>query len=202
MTRRRWIALLLAMACTVFAGRWAKGLFTTAEFVHFSVNFPTEPGLATLPVADVGGPWAMRPELADQPYPAGGILVWGREGRIVVDLDRRHPIKRIVQPRKLLLSTHWLRNVGPTARRVGLDLELCGSALEWVTFERDWDHEARVSARAVEPAATFNMDWIVTLTPELLAPDGRCEGQLAVRDADTGELLTRLPVLITHGGAS
>jgi hypothetical protein len=195
MTGRRWIALLLAMAFTVLAGRWAKGLFTTAEFVHFSV-------FQTLPVAEVGGPWSMKRSLADEPHPAGGILVWGREGRVVVDLDGRHLIKRLVQPRKLLLSTHWLRNVGPTARRVALDLELCGAALEWVTFERDWDHEAHASTRVVEPTATFNMDWIVTLTPELLAPDGRCDGQLAVSDADTGELLSRVPVLITHGGGS
>jgi hypothetical protein len=200
-TRRRWVALLVAASLTVLAGRWAKGLFTTSEFVHFSVNFPTEPGLPVLPVAEVGGPWALKPELAAEPHPAGGLLVWGREGRVVVDLDRRHPIKWLVQPRKLLLSTHWLRNVGPVPRRLGLDLELCGAGLQWITFERDWDQEARLSTRAVEPGATFNMDWVVTLTPALLEPDGRCDGLLQVTDADTGELLTRLPLSIVHGGA-
>ncbi len=198
--RRRWLLLLVAAALTVVAGRWAKGLFTTSEFVHFSVNFPTEPGLPTLPVAEVGGPWSMKPERAAEVHPAGGLLVWGREGRIVVDLDGRSWLKRLIQPRKLLLSTHWLRNVGPVERRIGLELDLCGCQLEWLTFERDWDQQSRSSTRAVPPGGMFNMDWIVDLTPELLAPDGHCEGGLTVRDADSDELLTRLPILITHGG--
>jgi hypothetical protein len=199
MTRGRWIALLVAATFTVFAGRWAKGQFTTAEFVHFSVNFPVTPGLATTPLETIGGPWTMLEPGEFDGIPAGGVLVWGRQGRVVVDLAERSFIKEWVQPGTLLLSTHWLRNVGTIERRIRLDMELCGAGLQWVTFERDWDLASRSSTRAIPPGSTFNMDWIVTLTPEQLG-GGRCDGALTVYDADRDELLTRLPIHLTWGG--
>ncbi len=115
---------LAAVVLTLLAGRWSYGLFTTSEFIHFSVNFPTANHAPAMTAEELGGPWAMDSELREQPIPAGGILVWGREGEITVDMGRQGIIKELLQPRDLTLSSHWIRNVGKEPRRIHLDLDL------------------------------------------------------------------------------
>lgn len=194
------LIVLAAAALTVVAGRWGKGLFTRSEFVHFSVNYPTLPGHPTLSRAAIGGPWAMLPDDEWQGIPAGGLVVWGREGRLEVDLSGRSWLKSWLQPGTLLLSSHWIRNVGPSARRIALTVDLCDFPLEWVTFEADWDPVARASTRALEPGETFNMDWIVQLPPERRYKAVVCEGAISVLDADDQRPLARFPVRIHNGG--
>jgi hypothetical protein len=131
-----WVLFSVAMATTVLVGRWGKALLVTSEYVHFSVNFPARRGAPApdsgpmgterrgglaesaegrppqLSRSDLGGPWARLAEHEWTGYPAGGLLVWGREGSITIDIGRRGVLKAWLQPRRLLLSTHWLRNVG------------------------------------------------------------------------------------------
>ena len=147
MKGKRLLAFLLATILTVLFGRWALGLFTVSEYVHFSINFPTRGGFEQLPLDDLPSPWSRVPEKEWNGYPAGGLLVWGREGEVVVDLGRRGWIKKLLQPGALLLSTHWLRNVGTVGRRVHLDLSMCGFDVTWVTFEADWDPDSCSSTR-------------------------------------------------------
>ena len=100
------------------------------------------------------------------------------------------------------ISSHWLRNVGTQPYRIRLEMDMCDLEMEWLTFERAWDQAAQSSTRHIEPGDTFNMDWFFTI------PDGQrsqaviCDGELRVLDAETGDLLTDLPVRIVNSGAN
>ncbi|MBW2254104.1 MAG: hypothetical protein JRI25_05830 [Deltaproteobacteria bacterium] len=190
-----------AFVFALLAGRWAQGLFTTSEFVHFSVNFPTVLGAEVAPREQIGGPWAMLPASEWEGYPAGGMLVWGREGEIVVDVGRQGLLKRWLQPNDITLSTHWLRNVGTEPRRIGLALEMCGLPVTWETFERGWDDQNKVATRTLLPGEIFNMDWHVTLSAGQRGRPVLCDGAVVVRDAEDGTVLTRLPLRIVDSTA-
>jgi hypothetical protein len=196
--RSAGILFLAATAITILAGRWAEGLFTVSEFVHFSVNFPTVQGKETAARERIGGPWAMIPESEWRGYPAGGILAWGREGEIRVDMGKQAWIKRLVQPRDLTLSTHWLRNVGTRPYRIQLEIDMCGLPLAWETFERHWNPQTHSALRMLEPGQLFNMDWHLTIPPERFHQPLICAGSLRVRDAENQELLTLLPITIVN----
>ena len=197
---RSWVLFAAGLAVTVLAGRWAQGLYSQSEFVHFCVNFPTVPGAETLTRDELGGPWARIPDDKWEGYPPGGLLAWGREGAIVVDLGRQGFVKRLIQPNDVTLSTHWLRNVGTRPYRIRLELDMCGMPLEWETFERHWDDQAKESSRDIHPRARFNMDWHITIPPELRDAELICDGGLRVIDAHADELLTFLPIRIIDSG--
>lgn len=185
---------LVAASLTVLAGRWGQGLFTVSEFVHFSVNFPTVPGERQLPREDVGGPWARLDERAWKGFPTGGLLAWGREGRVTVDLGHRGILKELLQPRTVRLSSHWIRNIGARPYRVRIELSMCNLTQRRVTFERCWDDESLEVTRPIPPGGTFNMDWIIELGDDLSSRNRICRGAVLILDADSGDLLTRFPV--------
>ncbi len=196
--------LIFSIACllTVLAGRWAQGLFIVSEFVHFSINFPTAPGHDTRTREQIGGPWAMLDDDEWEGVPAGGLIVWGREGEIVVDLGQQGVIKRTVQSHDVTLSTHWLRNVGTKPYAIGLAVDMCGLPVEWETFEVSWDEHKKVSTRVIDPGAFFNMDWHVTVPADQRDAKTICNGGVKVTDADTGELLTFFPISLINSAAS
>jgi hypothetical protein len=192
---------ILGFVFAIGFGRWAQSLFTVSELVHFSVNYPSDGRAETMSCCDLGGPWARDRDPNWNEYAAGGLLTWGEEGGIVVDVGRQGLLKRTLQPGFLSLSTHWLRNVGTQPYQIRLDMELCGMELEWETFERDWDPVTRTSTRLIEPGDTFNMDWYFHVPPELRSQGVVCEGELDVYDAQTEALLTALPITIINSRA-
>lgn len=196
-----WVLALGGALSAVLFGRWAQSLFTVSELVHFSVNFPSDGRAETMSCCDLGGPWARDRDPDWNAYAAGGVLTWGEEGGIVVDVGRQGLLKRTLQPNLLSLSTHWLRNVGTQPYHIRLDMDLCGMDLEWETFERDWDPATQTSTRAIEPGDTFNMDWYFRVSPEDRDRSVVCAGQLRVYDADTQSLLTELPIQIINSRA-
>lgn len=197
----------LALAGFLFAtgfGIWAQTLFTQAESIHFSVNFPSETGESgakTMACCDLGGPWAQIPEEEWEGYPAGGILVWGEDGCIVLDVGRTGALKRAVQPGFINLSTHWLRNVGLEPYQIRLDMNLCGFEMEWETHEVSWDPLMKTSTRMIEPGEVFNMDWYFHIPPEDFDQPIVCQGALEVFDAKNGASLSKLPINIVNSRA-
>jgi hypothetical protein len=199
---KKWLLALLGLAFAIGFGIWAQSLFVVAELVHFSANFPSDGRAQTMSCCDLGGPWAREHEADWNDYPAGGVLVYGDEGALVMDMGRAGWLKRTLQPYYMSISSHWLRNVGTQPYRIHLDMEMCGMDLTWLTFESAWDAETHTSTRAIEPGETFNMDWFWTVPPELRHRPVVCEGELRISDADSDLLLTRLPIKILDSRAA
>jgi hypothetical protein len=195
---RLWGFGLLGFAFAILFGRWAQSLFTTSELVHFSVNFPSEGRAETMSCCDIGGSWEREHDPEWNDYPAGGLLVDGEEGALVLDVGREGLLKRAFQPRFVSISSHWLRNVGTQPYRIRVEVDLCDIELEWETFERDWDPVSHTSTRYIDPGKSYNMDWYFHIPPELFQRSVVCEGELRILDADTDKLLTDLPVKIVN----
>jgi len=197
-----WALALLGLAFAVGFGLWAQSLFVKSELVHFSVNFPSDGRAETMSCCDLGGPWARDRDPDWNDYAAGGVLAYGEEGAIVIDVGQQGLLKRTLQPNYLSISTHWLRNVGTQPYQIKLAMDMCDWDLQWVTFERDWDVEAKVSTRFIDPGDSYNMDWFFTIPAEQRAQATICEGQLDVYDAETDDLLTALPIKIVNSKAN
>jgi hypothetical protein len=197
-----WVLAGAGFAFALGFGWWAQFLFTQAELVHFSVNFPASEGVATkMSCCDLGGPWTRDRDAEWNDYAAGGVLPWGEEGEIVVDLGKQGFLKRTLQPSFVSLSTHWLRNVGTEPYHVRLDMDMCDMEVEWVTFEAAWSPDTRTTTRPIEPGETYNMDWYLRVPPDLRGRGVVCEGRLDVFDAETDDLLTELPIRIVNSRA-
>lgn len=199
------IALMLSgFIFAVVFGMWAKSLFTISESVHFSVNFPAGEGVDVSEVmncCDLGGPWAGLSSDQWYKYPSGGVLVWGREGSVILDVGREGFLKRALQPGYINLSSHWIRNVGVKPYQIQLDMQLCDMELDWETHEASWDPVGKVSTRQIEPGEVFNMDWYFWIPAELLKRSVVCEGTLEVLDAQTQASLSLLPITIINSRA-
>jgi hypothetical protein len=198
----RWALALLGLAFAVAFGLWAQTLFVRSELVHFSVNFPSDGRAETMSCCDLAGPWSRDRDPEWNDYAAGGVLAYGEEGAIVIDVGHQGLLKRALQPNYLSISTHWLRNVGTQPYQIKLAMDMCDWDLQWVTFERDWDPEALVSTRFIDPGDTYNMDWFFTIPEEQRAHQTICEGRLDVYDAETDALLTELPIKILNSKAN
>jgi hypothetical protein len=197
-----WSLALLGFLFAIVFGRWAQSLFTKSELMHFSVNFPSEGRAETMSCCNVGGPWAREHDPEWNDYPAGGLLAYGDEGALVVDVGRQGFVKRTLQPNYISISSHWIRNVGTQPYRIRLEMDMCDLEMEWLTFERDWDQAAQASTRYIQPGDTFNMDWFFTIPGSERDRVVICEGEMRVLDAETGDLLTDLPVRIVNSGAN
>ena len=199
-----WLVATVGFLFATTFGVWAQSLFTQAESVHFSVNFPSDSGQSgakTMSCCDLGGPWAQIPEEEWEGYPAGGVLAWGDEGCVVLDLGRTGLLKRTVQPGFINLSTHWLRNVGVEPYQIKLDMDLCGFDMEWETHEANWDNLTKTSTRMIEPGEVFNMDWYFHIPADVYNQPVICQGGLEVFDAKTGVSLSKLPINIINSRA-
>jgi hypothetical protein len=197
-----WSLGLLGLLFAIGFGKWAQSLFTKSELMHFSVNFPSEGRAETMSCCNVGGPWAREHDPEWNDYPAGGLLAYGDEGALVVDVGQQGFLKRTLQPNLISISSHWIRNVGTQPYRIRIEMDMCDLEMEWLTFERDWDQAAQASTRAIEPGDGFNMDWFFTIPKGARNNQVICYGELRVLDADTGGLLTDLPVKIVNSSAN
>ncbi|MCP4599372.1 MAG: hypothetical protein GY847_02355 [Proteobacteria bacterium] len=195
---RVWMSGLLAAVITVLAGRWGVGLFAESEFVHFSVNFPTAPGMKQIERHKINTPWSRILPGDWKGYPTGGLLAWGREGRLIVNMGNQGILKQTLQPWVLLLSSHWIRNIGVQPYRVRLEFDACNMPVKWETFERDWDEESHTITRDIQPGKAFNMDWIINIPNELRDHHTICKGGLRLVDAHAGDLLTFFPISIIN----
>ena len=202
--KRMLITLSLLIGGFLFAafiGLWSKSLFTISESVHFSVNFPAGEHIAAgekMDCCDLGSPWerAFGSEWND--YPAGGVLVWGTEGQVLIDVGQEGWLKRTLQPRFFNLSSHWVRNVGVKPYKIRMAMDLCDFELEWETPEANWDQASLTTTRYIQPGKTFNMDWYFHIPPEAMGQKVVCEGELEIFDAETDDSLSVLPITILN----
>jgi hypothetical protein len=200
-TLLKWLMAVVGFGFAIGFGLWAQVLFTQSELVHFSVNFPGKANAQTMACCELGGSWTRTKDPQWNDYPAGGVLAYGEEGVITIDVGKQGFLKRTLQPNYLSISSHWMRNVGTQPYQIRLDMDLCGMELEWETFEADWDQATLSSTRAIEPGNSFNMDWFFHIPPDMRAQSVVCDGQLTVFDAQSDELLTELPIRIVNSQA-
>ena len=201
-TTTKWALALLGLAFAVGFGVWARSLLVKSELVHFSVNFPSDGRAETMSCCDLGGPWSRDRDPEWNDYAAGGVLAYGEEGAVVIDVGQQGLLKRFLQPNYISISTHWLRNVGTQPYQIRLAMDMCDWDLEWVTFERYLDQVAKISTRFIEPGDGYNMDWFFTIPAKERNQTTICEGQLDVYDAETDDLLTELPIKIVNSKAN
>jgi len=196
--RKKIIIGLSACIIALILGRWAIGLAHVSELVHFSINFPVGTGHETMPRSDLGGPWTMLDDGEWQGYPEGGLIVWGREEKIVVDLGRQSFIKRMVQPNYISVSSHWVRNVGTRPYTVRVESDLCGLDYKYESFESSWNNDTATLDRPIPPGETFNLDWYIRIPEERRSDEIICSGEIRIVNAETDDVLTRLPLSIVN----
>ncbi len=175
--KKRWYRYLwfaLAMALAFGLGAW-RVTMADGESVGFAVNYPASGG-------DAGGPGAM-----------------GNTGVVEMNVGNTGILKRIVQPDVVSLSSHWVRNVGDTPRRIRVAAEGFDYPIRWESHELTWDEETHSVGRLLDPDEAIGVELFVTLPwpypADIYTLD---QGKFTVYDADTGELLTALPISIVN----
>jgi hypothetical protein len=170
-----WFVVTMAI---VFAAGFYRQTIQTGESVHFSLNYPAT-GMQT-----------------------GGLGAMGDTGKLVVEVAKVSPIKKLLQPNVFNLSTHWLRNVGDTPRRIRIELEGFDCPVRWESTDKTWDEKTHEIGRVLAPGDDVTVDWFVTLPRPLPEDDVIIDGAIVVLDAETGERLTEFPVKFLGGEAT
>jgi hypothetical protein len=177
MRTRWWLKLLwFLVALGVAFGIGAfRGTMSSAESVHFSINYPAKG-------KDAGGPGPT-----------------AKLGFVAVDVSKTGFLKALVQPRVVNLSSHWLRNVGDKPLRIRLAIEGIKSPVRWDSTEKTWDQENHAIMRPLAPGETVTVDWFITL-PDPLPADATVveKGRIVVYDAESGAQLSALPLSIIN----
>ena len=175
---------------TVGAGAYAQA-YGKNEIVHFWV---------AVPAGDVKEPTVMRgagPPVTLTP--------------IKIDLDSRGVLKMLLQPNVEALSTHWIYNLGTKPVRIKMELVNCSLPVKWeVSANFPYDAETQTFAQPLMPGKSIpnlGLDWIFYLpTKETSMQNGAkglvYDGGLLLNDANTGERLTFIPIIIGYGTES
>ena len=178
-SRARKILWFVVTIAAVFAVGYYRQSIQTGESVHFALNYPAEG-------ADVGGLGAM-----------------GEDGYLAVDVTKVSPIKSLLQPHVFNLSSHWLRNVGDTPRRIRLELEgFEDYDVRWESTDKTWNEKTHEIERLLDPNEDVTVDWFVTLPRPLPTEDLIIDGTIVVIDAETDERLTEFPVQFVRDPAA
>lgn len=171
-------------AITVGSSVYAKRVLNPSELVHFFVPFP------------VGK--VVRPMTVPKP---DGKQIFTRP--LIINVDHRGILKRILNPGLEGVSTHWLINVDSQPHRIGMRLTNVNVPVRWdVGAGIDWDPESQTFADAIPPGDSvpdLGVDWIFDFPPEVRAQNIWHEGALVIFDADSGEDLTVIPLKFHRG---
>jgi hypothetical protein len=190
MIKNKQKAVYSIMAAVVLSGLifgsslYAKKTLNPTELTHFFVPFPV--GMVT------------RPSTVNQ-LDGSGIFV----RPIVIDVNARGILKKILNPGVEGLSTHWLDNIDTKPHRIGLKFTNVNVEIEWdINAGIPWNEETRQFEVEVGPGERIpdlGVDWYFHFPPEVRAKDVWYEGSLIVYDADTNENLTIIPIKFQNG---
>lgn len=139
-------------------------------------------------------------------YPASGAAAGGSSprsltGQVTVKLDSRGAIKRAVQPRLIQVSSHSVKNVGDTPRRIRFETTGFPADTEAHSRDRAWNPETHEIERDLAPGTAVDFDLLVTLPdpPEVSIP---VSGTISVVDARTGKRLSTLAIRFQQAGVA
>jgi hypothetical protein len=189
--RIKWfVGVAVMIAVTVGAAAYAQD-YGKNEIVHFWLAVPA--GNVTTPqvLRGAGPPISLSP--------------------LNIDLDARGILKNLIQPNVEALSTHWIYNLGKTPVRIQMDLINCSIPVAWeVSANFPYDAETRTFTQPLMPGSSIQnlgIDWIFDIPSRdevfRKGNDGLVfNGGLLLSNADTGEILTLLPIKIGYGQES
>lgn len=179
------IGFTLALLFTLYAGVYAVEL-RKSEIVHFWIAVPAGNITKSTTIHGAGPPIRMAP--------------------LVIDLDERGFIKKLIQPNIEAISTHWIYNVGKRPLRIGLELVNANIPIEWeVKANWPYDPVKRIFTAPIPPGGripNLSIDWIFIIPDYYMDEEVIYNGGLLIYDADSGQPLTFIPIKIVKGGLS
>lgn len=184
------LGIIIMLSVTVGAGAYAQD-YGKNEIVHFWLAVPAGNVTTTQVLRGAGPPITLTP--------------------LNIDLDSRGFLKNLIQPNVEALSTHWIYNLGKTPVRIQMDLVNCSIPVAWeVSANFPYDAETRIFTEPLMPGSSIQnlgIDWIfdVPSREEAFRKDNDglvYNGGLKLSNADTGEVLTLLPIKIGYGQES
>jgi hypothetical protein len=125
---------------------------------------------------------------------------------IRVDVSEQGVLKRTFCPWIVGLSTHWILNTDSKPHRIGLRLENTTFPVEWhVNAGIPWDSQSKTFSKVIEPGERvpeLGIDWMFNIPVEVRNRPVWYQGGLSVFDADSGEVLTFIPITFVNGRAA
>jgi len=173
------VLFLVALGGVIGSGVYSLTVISS-EMVHFHVNFPVAEG-----------------EVAGGLGPPGGFR--GRLEPMVVNIAKEGLPKRVCCPWIVGISTHWITNVGDKAYTIRLELVNCSMPVDWGCALSTWDPQTKTIRQAVLPRQSvpgLSLDWYFHVPSELRGTGTIYDGGLRIVDAETGEVLSFLPIKI------
>jgi hypothetical protein len=170
---------LLTLGAAVYAADFGR-----TEMVHFRVGVPagniTEPTV----IRGTGAPIDVAP--------------------ITIDLLQRGSLKKVLNPDIEGLSTHTITNLGKKPVKIRMDLVNATIPIRWeVSANLPYDPETRTFTEPLPPGksiANLGIDWFFQIPEDRRYDPVIYDGGLKLSDADTGEMLTFLPIRVINGG--
>jgi hypothetical protein len=178
-------AAALTFLLTVGAAVYAFD-FGQAEMVHFRVAVPG--GNITTPTTlkGAGAPLDVAP--------------------IIIDLQQRGNLKKVLNPGIEGISTHTITNIGKKPVRIRMELVNSTIPIRWeVSANLAYDPDTRTFIEPLQPGESIKnlgIDWFFLIPDERLHDAIVYEGGLLLSDADTGEMLTFLPITVVNRGGT
>ncbi|MBC7113493.1 MAG: hypothetical protein H5T34_05720 [Candidatus Methanomethyliales bacterium] len=177
------LAFIILLCVTLYSGIYANSI-SKAEIVHFWIAVPAGNVTEPITVRGVGPPINMAP--------------------LIIDLDSRGFPKRLLNPDVEAISTHWLYNVGKKPVKIGLDLVNTTFPVEWeVKANWPYDSVTHTFTKPLPPGQripNLSIDWVFRIPAYYMDEKVIYEGGLLVFDADSGQPLTFIPIMIVRGG--
>lgn len=182
---KRWIGLAWAIGGVtgaVLLGAYGMSI-AGAERGSFAMNFPSEGG-----------------------KPSAGPSAKALTGSISVPLDGAGFVKRILQPNVIEVSSHGVRNVGSTPRRIrfettGFDATATAPVtMEWHSRDLAWNPDTHEIERDLAPGQAVDFGLTVTLPDPLPAIAVPLQGVILVKDVSTNQVLSELDVKFERAG--
>ncbi len=179
------ISFVFALLITLYSGVYSQDL-SKSEIVHFWIAAPAGNITKPITIIGVGPPISMAP--------------------LVIDLDQRGILKKILNPNIEAISTHWIYNVGKKPIRIKLELIEPPYPVIWeVKAAWPYDPETHTFTKPLPPGMgipKLSIDWIFIIPDYYMDEKIIYDGGLLVIDADTNEVLTFLPIKFVRGISS
>lgn len=184
---KKIVFIFLMFSITVLAGFYAQ-VIGKNEIVHFWIATPAGKVTEPMVLRGAGPPINLSP--------------------LVIDLNQRGLLKNLIQPNVEAISTHWIYNLGKKPVKIRMELENCTIPVKWeVNSNFPYDPKTHTFTQLLMPGKSIpnlGIDWIFEI-PEN-SSDNMWNGSLIIYqgglklvDADSGELLTFIPIIIARG---